>query len=271
MQHAVFPGGSRIRPTFCVVVAAACGDAAPRLTDAAAAAVELLHCASLVYDDLPCFDNAPLRRGASAVHAAHGEELAVLVGTALTVLAFEFVAKTADGRAQQLPDLIQRIAGGVGCPAGIAAGQAHESEATVVDLAAYHRAKTGALFEAAITAGALTGGGDWRRWEGLGHCLGEAYQIADDLRDAHGDAAHLGKPVGQDTRHARPSATISLGVGGSLRRLSALLTDACDRVPECPGRDDARALIRRLELQLSLHTRSAGASVPDPASTRAVR
>jgi geranylgeranyl diphosphate synthase type II len=63
MRHAVFPGGARIRPQLCLAVAQACGDDDPALADAAAAAIELLHCASLVHDDLPCFDDAPLRRG----------------------------------------------------------------------------------------------------------------------------------------------------------------------------------------------------------------
>ena len=80
LRHAVFPGGARIRPRLCLAVAAACGDPAPPLSDAAAAAIELLHCASLVHDDLPCFDNASTRRGHPTVHRAFGEPLAVLAG-----------------------------------------------------------------------------------------------------------------------------------------------------------------------------------------------
>ncbi len=89
MRHAVFPGGARIRPRLTLAVAMACGDTQPSTANAAAAAIEFLHCASLVHDDLPCFDDADIRRGKAAVHKAFGEPLAVLAGDALIVLAFE--------------------------------------------------------------------------------------------------------------------------------------------------------------------------------------
>ena len=81
IRHAVFPGGARIRPQLCIAVARACGDDDPALADAAAVALELMHCASLVHDDLPCFDNAATRRGRPSVQAAYGEPLAVLAPT----------------------------------------------------------------------------------------------------------------------------------------------------------------------------------------------
>src|SRR3954470_2416047 len=85
LRHAVFPRGARIRPRLCLAVAAACGDDDPTAADAAAAAaaVDLLHCASLVHADLPCFDDAPTRRGKPSVHRTFGEPLAVLAGDAL--------------------------------------------------------------------------------------------------------------------------------------------------------------------------------------------
>src|SRR3954468_1133383 len=83
MRHAVFPKGARVRPRLCLAVAGACGDDAPALAEAAAASIELLHCASLVHDALPSFDDAAPRRGRPSVHAAHGEPLAVLAGDAL--------------------------------------------------------------------------------------------------------------------------------------------------------------------------------------------
>src|SRR5262249_58610889 len=93
MRGAVFPKGARVRPRLCHAVASACGDDEPRATEAAGAAIELLHCASLVHDDLPCFDDAALRRGRPSVHAAFGEPLAVLAGDALIVLAFQAMAR----------------------------------------------------------------------------------------------------------------------------------------------------------------------------------
>ena len=112
MRHAVFPGGARFRPELCLATAAACGDAHPALADAAAAAVELLHCASLVYDDLPCFDDAPIRRGHATVHTAFSEELAILAGNALIVLAFDTVARAGGAHPQLLPGLLRVISRG---------------------------------------------------------------------------------------------------------------------------------------------------------------
>ena len=85
MRYSVFPGGARIRPRLALAVACACGQDDPAVANAAAAAIELLHCASLVHDDLPCFDDASTRRGKASVHRAFGERLAVLAGDALIV------------------------------------------------------------------------------------------------------------------------------------------------------------------------------------------
>ena len=148
MRHAVFPRGARVRPRLCLAVAAACGDDAPGLTDAAAAAVELLHCASLVHDDMPCFDDAPVRRGRPSVHRAFGEPLALLAGDALIVLAFQTMARAGAALPARLVPVLEAVGGGVGVPHGIVAGQAWECE-PLADLGEYHRQKTGALFAAA--------------------------------------------------------------------------------------------------------------------------
>src|SRR6056297_3697785 len=88
LEYAVTPGGARIRPTILTSVAMACGDDRPALTNAAAVALEVIHCASLVHDDLPCFDDADLRRGKPALHKAYSEALAVLAGDSLIILPF---------------------------------------------------------------------------------------------------------------------------------------------------------------------------------------
>ena len=92
LHYAVTPGGARIRPTILLSVAMACGDDRPALSDAAAVALELIHCASLVHDDLPCFDDADTRRGKPTLHRAYSEPLAVLTGDSLIVLAFDVLA-----------------------------------------------------------------------------------------------------------------------------------------------------------------------------------
>jgi geranylgeranyl diphosphate synthase type II len=235
MRHAVFPRGARIRPRLCLAVAAACGEDQPDVTDAAAAAIELLHCASLVHDDLPCFDDAETRRGQPSVHRAFGEPLAVLTGDALIVLAFQTLAQGAALAPMRLGPLVMTVGMAVGVPNGIAAGQAWECEDSV-DLALYQREKTGALFAAATVAGAASAGADAELWRALGMNLGEAYQVADDILDATGDASALGKPVQQDAAHARPNAVSLLGLQGAIGRLRRLAQDAADSVPDCPGR-----------------------------------
>jgi len=242
LNHAVFAGGSRFRPRLCLAVAEACGDAHPELAIAAATAIELLHCASLVYDDLPCFDDAAIRRGRPSVHTAFGEELAILAGNALIVRAFELVSELVTSAPLHTGLVLACLARGVGAPHGITAGQAWESEPRI-DLRAYHRAKTGALFEAAVIAGALAGGGDARSWRGLGDRLGEAYQVADDLRDATGHSDLLGKPVGQDAVHNRPSAVDQLGPGGAVDRMQGLINAVIRLVPTSPGREALVSLL----------------------------
>ena len=128
MAYALFPGGARIRPRLCLSVALACGDDAPDLADGAAAAIELLHCASLIHDDLPCFDDADIRRGKPSVHKKYGEPLAVLAGDALIVTAFQAPVQAALPRPERLGPIVDIIGAAVSVPNGIVAGQAWECE-----------------------------------------------------------------------------------------------------------------------------------------------
>ncbi|MEM1315772.1 MAG: polyprenyl synthetase family protein [Pseudomonadota bacterium] len=242
MRHAVFPGGARVRPQLCLAVAGACGDDQPALADAAAASLELMHCASLVHDDLPCFDDADIRRGQPTLHVKWSEPLAVLAGDALIVLAFETLARAGGVAPARLAGLVAALARATGMPGGICAGQGWESEEKIA-LGPYHQAKTGALFVAATTMGALSAGADPAPWRMLGDCLGEAYQVADDLRDALLDEKELGKPAGQDQTHGRPSAVTELGVRGAVERLHALLREAVGSIPDCPGEERLKALV----------------------------
>jgi geranylgeranyl diphosphate synthase type II len=241
MRSAVFPRGARIRPRICLSVAAACGEDDTVVTEAAAASIELLHCASLVHDDLPCFDDADTRRGRPTVHFAYGEPLAVLAGDGLIVLAFQNLMQAAHVP-QRLAGLLSIIGHAVGAPSGIVAGQAWECEPHV-DLAHYHRAKTAALFAASTEAGAAAAGAEPDPWRILGERLGEAYQVADDIRDAAGNAEELGKPVGRDLVLGRPSATQQFGIQGAIQRLELLVREGIESIPDCPGADNLRALI----------------------------
>lgn len=243
MRYAVTPGGARIRPTILLSVAAACGEDQPELTDAAAVALELIHCASLVHDDLPCFDDADLRRGKPSVHVAFSQPLAVLTGDALILKAFEVIAGASTGVEGRGLKLTAHLAMRSGAPHGICAGQGWESE-TEIDLTAYHKAKTGALFCAATQMGAIAAGQDPAPWEDLGSLIGEAFQVADDLRDALCSQEELGKPVGQDDLNGRPSAVTQYGLEGAARRLDDILAGAIASIPSCPGEAALAGLVR---------------------------
>lgn len=242
IRYAMFPPGARLRPRLCLGVAGACGDDRPALTDAGASAIEMLHCASLIHDDMPCFDDAATRRGKPSLHCAFDEPLALLAGDALIVLAFQTLARAAGSAPDRLPTLLKVVSDAVGMPDGIVAGQAWEGEADP-DLAQYHRAKSGALFAGSTMAGAAAAGHDPAPWAMLGLRLGEAYQVIDDIRDVTGDAAALGKPTGQDAALDRPNAVDELGMDGAIARFDALIAEGLDSTPGCPGRDALRVLI----------------------------
>ena len=208
-------------------------DDARAAVDGFSSAIELLHCASLVHDDLPCFDNSALRRGKPSVHAAFGERIAVLTGDALIVLAFEWLAVRA---VERLAPLTRIVASCVGGPSGICAGQAWECEQTI-DIVRYQRAKTGALFAACTMAGAASSGYEPMAWQKLGFAIGEAFQVADDLRDVAGSAEKLGKPVHQDEVNQRPNFVAELGFDGAMGHFEELLDEAMAAIPACPGRD----------------------------------
>lgn len=241
LRYAVLPGGARIRPTILLSVAIACGDDRPELANAAAAALELIHCASLVHDDMPCFDDADLRRGKPSVHRAYTEPLALLTGDSLIVLAFEVLAQA--GEDARTMRLVRALARRTGMPNGICAGQGWESEPSI-DLSAYHRSKTAALFIAATEMGAMAAGHDGEAWNDLGALIGEAFQVADDLRDALLDSDTLGKPVGQDALHGRPNAVAALGVEGAFQRLNDILAGAISSIPSCPGEAMLAEMVR---------------------------
>jgi geranylgeranyl diphosphate synthase type II len=250
LDYAVSPGGARIRPTICLSVAMACGDRSPRLSDAAATAIELIHCASLVHDDMPCFDNADTRRGKPSVHRAYGEPLALLAGDTLIVAAFEVLARAAAEDPARAVSLIRILGESTGMPGGICAGQGWESE-DKIDLSAYHRAKTGALFTAATRMGAAAAGEEPDPWTELGARIGEAFQVADDLRDALYDEDTLGKPAHQDEANGRPNAVSELGVRGAIRRLEDILSGAIASIPSCPGEAALCEMVRKTAERLT--------------------
>ncbi|HEX5958835.1 MAG TPA: farnesyl diphosphate synthase [Hyphomicrobiaceae bacterium] len=230
MRHATLGGGKRLRPFLVIETAGLFNVAAEAAVDAAAS-LELVHCYSLVHDDLPAMDNDDLRRGRPTVHKAFDEWTAILAGDALLTLAFEVLAEAAPpaGATSPATALVARLARAAG-PAGMVGGQCLDLEADKLghpvqpDAAHIERLqamKTGALIRCACDLGAILGQAaeNARRALGVfGERLGLAFQIADDLLDVEGDAAAMGKAAGKDAGKATWHTTA--GMEAAKRRLS---------------------------------------------------
>ena len=225
MHDAVFPGGRRARPLLCRLIADRYGGGDDEMVGRMAAAVELVHCASLVQDDLPCFDDAATRRGLPSCHVVHGEATAILVGDALLTLAFETLANAPVRRAQMAFRLMGLLTSATGSTNGVIGGQGLELEPHAVDVGHYHRQKTAALFRAAAAGGAVCCGAepDVSRWARLGELIGCALQLRDDIDDVDGDADQMGKPTGRDAALGRPNAVLQQGRDNARALREALL------------------------------------------------
>lgn len=260
MWHAVFPGGKRVRPRLLLTVAEACAADAAELDLAmhAACAVELIHSASLVHDDLPCFDDASLRRGHPTVHKAYGEAMAVLAGDALLTRAFEILAEAPPRLARRALRIVRLLAQATGSQEGIIGGQSLEQSPAKTGpkapslpmapelLGRYHAMKTAALFRLAAAAGATAAGAtDADAWGEVGQNLGLAFQLADDLCDAFGSADVAGKPVRRDAALGRPNAAALVGEGSSRARMNELLSRALEQTRALAV--DPTPLIRLIE------------------------
>jgi farnesyl diphosphate synthase len=219
MRYAALGGGKRFRP-FLVIETAALFGMAPAAALNAAAAVECIHCYSLAHDDLPAMDDDDLRRGRPTVHKAFDEATAILAGDGLLTLAFEVLARPdthADAAVRS--ELVLGLAHASGWE-GMAGGQQLDLEAEDVaqDLADVERIqalKTGALIRFAAEAGAIlgrAGPSDRAAVVAYAQKLGLAFQIADDLLDAEGDAAAVGKATGKDAAAGKATFVSLLGI-----------------------------------------------------------
>ena len=231
MRYAALGGGKRFRPFLAVQSAALFGVAAePALRVAAAA--ECVHIYSLVHDDLPCMDDDDLRHGAPSVHRKYDEATAILAGDALLTLAFEILADPeTHERARVRIELVRRLALASG-PHGMVGGQIIDltSEGRELDMGGITRLqqlKTGALISFSCEAGAVLGRASPEALHALhayAHDMGLAYQIADDILDAEGDAATMGKTTGKDAAAGKATFVSILGLDRS-RAQARMLAD----------------------------------------------
>jgi farnesyl diphosphate synthase len=230
IRHAVFGGGKRLRP-FLVVESSRLFDVETEAALAAAAALECVHCYSLAHDDLPAMDDDQIRRGRPTVWKAFDEWTAILAGDTLLTMAFELLASLPGStRPDVRTRLVKELAGAAGAQ-GMTGGQCLDLEADKLgepaapDLAHILRLqemKTGALMGFACQAGAILGAAPQAEEQALarfGRTLGLAFQIADDLLDAEGDAVVVGKATGKDAGRRKPTLVALLGAEAARAKL----------------------------------------------------
>ena len=230
MAYTALAPSKQVRAVLVLLCAELCRGQAPRAVPAAAA-IELVHAASLILDDLPAMDDAPLRRGRRANHLEFGEAVAILAAFGLLNLAYGAIARAYEpADAARMSSLLSDAVG----PSGLIGGQALDLQATnqqisFETLERIHRGKTGALFVAAATCGAVTAGAAAEPLAALAAYaknLGLAFQIVDDLLDVAGDPVETGKAVRAD---ARKTTFVSFsGIEGA-RQLAAELCETADR------------------------------------------
>jgi farnesyl diphosphate synthase len=233
MRYAALGGGKRIRPFLLIESARLFGivqaEALP-----AACALECVHCYSLVHDDLPSMDDDALRRGRPTLHIAFDEATAILAGDALHTLAFEILSDPGTHPDPAIRAELVLLLAKAGGWQGMALGQAldlspERRDFGPDDIAKMQTLKTGALFGFACEAGAVLGRAGKRERAALlayASCLGHAFQLADDLLDAEGNAAALGKAVAKDEGRGKATLVALLGAEAARRRLEELVAEA---------------------------------------------
>lgn len=233
MRYAALGGGKRLRP-FLLIESARLFGIGEAAALPAACALECLHCYSLVHDDLPSMDDDAMRRGRPTLHIAFGEATAILAGDALLTLAFEILSDPAShpdpAIRAELTLLLARAAGWRGMALGQALDLSPERAAFgAAEIANMQSLKTGALFRFACAAGAVLGRADARDKEALlayAASFGQAFQLADDLLDAEGDAATLGKAVAKDEARGKATLVARLGPDAAKAKLAGLVAEA---------------------------------------------
>lgn len=250
MRYACLGGGKRLRPFLTIETAKLLGAEGGGVLRTAAA-VEMVHCFSLVHDDLPALDNDDLRRGRPTTHKAFGEALAILVGDALSTYAFDVLADPAtDPDPAIRVELVLGLARAAGL-GGMIGGQLLDLEAEqalephgAAAVAKLQAMKTGALLHFAVDAGAILGRADLPARTALsryGRALGAAFQVADDILDVEADELALGKRAGKDAARNKATLVAALGIEGARERRDKLVAEGIAALDSFP--DDAKTAI----------------------------
>lgn len=236
IRYSLLAPGKRIRPCLVLMACEACGGEIEAALPAASA-LEMVHCYSLIHDDLPAMDDDDLRRGRPTNHVQFDEATAILAGDGLLTLAFAVLAR--DVRPVEIvADCVLDLAAAAGV-CGMVGGQQADLEAesddsiTLPELEAIHRRKTGQLLAASLRLGGRIGGADPQTLRSLtiyGESVGLAFQIADDLLDVLGHEEKMGKSVRKDAGHGKRTYPSLLGVEESRRRARQLIDQACEAI-----------------------------------------
>lgn len=243
MRYACLGGGKRLRPFLMVETARLFGVEGVGVLRAAAAA-EMIHCYSLVHDDLPALDNDDLRRGRPSTHKAYDEATAILVGDGLLTYAFDVTADPATAADPAIrAALVLALARGAGL-GGMVGGQVLDIEAESSDkphtaeaVIELQSMKTGALLHYAVMAGAILGKADAAAMEALsryGQALGAAFQVADDILDVEADETALGKRAGKDAERNKATLVAALGLTAAHERRDRLAAEAVAALDQFP-------------------------------------
>jgi geranylgeranyl diphosphate synthase, type II len=239
MRYSLLSPAKRARGVLACLTARQFG-CDPVHAETFAGAIEMVHAASLILDDLPCMDDAELRRGRPACHRIYGEDTATLAAIALMNQAFQCVASDATCPAPVRVDLASRLATAIG-PDGLTGGQEQDLRdaadlQTVADVEVMHLRKTGVLFGLAAEGGARIAGiseETARHMRAFGDKLGVAFQTYDDVLDAHSTIEIAGKDVGQDT--SKVTVVTLLGVGRAKAHADGLVAEALAHLEAAGG------------------------------------
>jgi farnesyl diphosphate synthase len=256
MRHAAIGGGKRLRPLLTVAASRLFAIDRGRALRVGCA-IEAIHVYSLIHDDLPCMDDADVRRGKATIHRAFGEAEAVLAGDSLHALAFEILADSATHEDPWVrSDLVLELARAAG-PAGMAGGQMMDlaAEGRQLDLPAITRLqqlKTGALIEYAVEAACIMAKlpPDSRTpYRGYARNIGLAFQIADDLIDHSGDEAAAGKPTGKDANAGKATFVLLLGEERARQQAGFLVDQAVEHLSGHGSEADLLRAIARFAIE----------------------
>ncbi len=251
IRYSSLGGGKRLRP-FLLAETARLFGAEGEGVWRAAAAVEMIHCYSLVHDDLPALDNDDLRRGRPTTHKAYDEATAILVGDSLLTYAFDVMADPAtDPDPAIRAELVLALARAAGF-GGMIGGQMLDLEAeqsrephTAEAVIRLQAMKTGALLHFSVMAGAILGKAGAKERAALsayGHAIGAAFQVADDILDVEADETVLGKRAGKDASRNKATLVAALGLEAARERRDRLVEEAIAALDAISQRCDASIL-----------------------------